>query len=181
METQIFFGGCEGLPDIRRGDALKAAFAKDTPSSKTALSALVWDIADRRMEALALTANEPAMENARDRQTRFGINCVAENGELVNVETSLNPRKREPARLERRAAKLFAGQGKGRRQDLRRPEAPEAVRVVKQRREATEIVFLRSKSSCRIPLGLSAPTLWVFGDCHCCASPAPPNIGNAPT
>jgi len=111
METQIFFGDCEDLLDIRLDNVFKAVFAKDTPNSKTALSALVSDITGRRMEVLTLTANEPAVENTRDRQMRFDINCVAENGELVNVEMSLNPRKHEPARLEYHAAKLFAGQG----------------------------------------------------------------------
>ena len=46
----------------------------------------------------------------RDRQMRFDINCIAEDGELVNVEMSLNPKKFEPVRLEYHAAKLFAGQ-----------------------------------------------------------------------
>jgi predicted transposase/invertase (TIGR01784 family) len=45
-----------------------------------------------------------------DRQIRFDINCKAENGELVNVEMSLNPDPFEPVRLEFHAGKLFTGQ-----------------------------------------------------------------------
>jgi len=73
---------------------------------------------------LTLTTNEPAVENVCDRQMRFDINCIAEDGELVNVDMSLNPKKFEPVRLEYHAAKLFAGQGiMGFWQNLQRPEA----------------------------------------------------------
>jgi predicted transposase/invertase (TIGR01784 family) len=41
---------------------------------------------------------------------RFDINCRAENGELVDVEMSLNPDPFEPVRLEFYAGKLFTGQ-----------------------------------------------------------------------
>ena len=111
MATSVIFDDSEDILDIRLDNVFKAVFAKDTPNSKIALSRLVSDITDRRMEVLTLTANEPAVENVRDRQMRFDINCIAEDGELVNVEMSLNPKKFEPVRLEYHAAKLFAGQG----------------------------------------------------------------------
>ncbi|MCL2190483.1 MAG: Rpn family recombination-promoting nuclease/putative transposase [Treponema sp.] len=111
MAATVIFNDSEDILDIRLDNVFKAVFTRDTPNSKTALSRLVSDITDRKMEVLNLTANEPAVENVRDRQMRFDINCVAENGELVNVEMSLNPRKFEPVRLEYHAAKLFAGQG----------------------------------------------------------------------
>ena len=111
MATSVIFDDSEDILDIRLDSVFKAVFTKSTPNSKTALSRLVSDITDRKMEVLTLTANEPAVENVRDRQMRFDINCIAEDGELVNVEMSLNPRKFEPVRLEYHAAKLFAGQG----------------------------------------------------------------------
>jgi predicted transposase/invertase (TIGR01784 family) len=57
-----------------------------------------------------ISANEPPIDNLRDRQIRFDIACKAENGELVNVEMSLNPDPFEPVRLEFHAGKLFTGQ-----------------------------------------------------------------------
>ncbi|MDR0290003.1 MAG: Rpn family recombination-promoting nuclease/putative transposase, partial [Treponema sp.] len=41
---------------------------------------------------------------------RFDISCQAEDGELLNVEMSLNPDPFEPVRLEFHAGKLFIGQ-----------------------------------------------------------------------
>jgi len=64
----------------------------------------------REMEALDITANEPAPEDERDRQIRFDINCKTADGEKVNVEMCLNPNNFEPVRLEFHAARLFATQ-----------------------------------------------------------------------
>jgi predicted transposase/invertase (TIGR01784 family) len=49
------------------------------------------------LSIVAITANEPAVDNLCDRQIRFDINCRAEDG--------------EPVRLEFYAGKLFTGQG----------------------------------------------------------------------
>jgi len=57
-----------------------------------------------------INANEPPIENLRDRQIRFDICCKAESGERINVEISLTPSPYEPVRLEFHAAKLFIGQ-----------------------------------------------------------------------
>jgi len=54
----------------------------------------------RDISILAITANEPPIENLRDRQIRFDINCKAVNGELINVEMCLNPDPFEPIKLE---------------------------------------------------------------------------------
>ena len=59
---------------------------------------------------IAITANEPAVDSLRDRQIRFDITCKAADGELVNVEMSLNPDPFEPVRMEFHAGKLFTGQ-----------------------------------------------------------------------
>jgi hypothetical protein len=64
----------------------------------------------RELSVITITANEPPIDNLRDRQIRFDINCRAKNGELVNVEMSLNPDTFEPIRLEYHAGKLFTGQ-----------------------------------------------------------------------
>jgi len=64
----------------------------------------------RDISILAITANEPPIENLRDRQIRFDINCKAESGELINVEMCLNPNPFESVKLEFYASKLFIGQ-----------------------------------------------------------------------
>jgi len=110
MAAKIRFSDTEDLIDICMDNVFKAVFTKDTPASKTALSRLVSAIIGRDVDVLTLTANEPAIENIRDRQMRFDITCKDKNGELVNVEMSLNPDPFEPVRLEFHAAKLFIGQ-----------------------------------------------------------------------
>ena len=100
----------DDLIDIRFDNVFKAVFTKDIPASKRALSKLVSALIEREVSITNITANEPPIENLRDRQVRYDINCKAEDGELVNVEMSLNPDTFEPVRLEFHAGKLFIGQ-----------------------------------------------------------------------
>ena len=89
-------------------------------AAKGALSKLVSALIGRLVTVSSINTNEPPIDNLRDRQIRFDINCRAENGELVNVEMSLNPDSFEPVRLEFHAGKLFTGQdirGTGRTYD----------------------------------------------------------------
>jgi hypothetical protein len=96
--------------DICLDNVFKAVFTRNTPESQGALSKLLSAIIGRDLAVITLSANEPPIDNIRDRQIRFDINCRAENGELVNVEMSLNPDPFEPVRLEFHAGKLFTAQ-----------------------------------------------------------------------
>ena len=96
--------------DICKDNVFKAVFTKETPASREALSRLISALIGREVYIESICANEPPIDNLRDRQIRFDINCVTKNGELVNVEMSLNPVSFEPIRLEFYAGKLFAGQ-----------------------------------------------------------------------
>jgi predicted transposase/invertase (TIGR01784 family) len=91
-------------------NVFKAVFTRDTPASQLALSKLVSALIGWKVSIIAISANEPPVDSLRDRQIRFDINCRAENGELVNVEMSLNPDPFEPVRLEFYTGKLFTGQ-----------------------------------------------------------------------
>jgi predicted transposase/invertase (TIGR01784 family) len=91
-------------------NVFKAVFTKNTPESQGALAKLLSAIIGRELSVVSLTANEPPIDNLRDRQIRFDINCRTAGGELLNVEMSLNPDKFEPIRLEFHAGKLFTGQ-----------------------------------------------------------------------
>jgi predicted transposase/invertase (TIGR01784 family) len=106
----IQFEKNEKLIDIRMDNVFKAVFTKDVPESRRALSALLSALTGRSLEVTAIVANEPPVDNLRDRQIRFDINCRADGKEHINVEMSLNPNVCEPVRLEFHAGKLFTGQ-----------------------------------------------------------------------
>jgi predicted transposase/invertase (TIGR01784 family) len=108
--AKIHFDDHDDLIDICKDNVFKAVFARNTPESQGALSELLSAIIGRSLSVITITTNEPPIDNLRDRQIRFDINCRAENGELVNVEMSLNPDAFEPLRLEFYASKLFTGQ-----------------------------------------------------------------------
>ncbi|MCL2042657.1 MAG: Rpn family recombination-promoting nuclease/putative transposase [Treponema sp.] len=96
--------------DIRMDNVFKAVFARETPESTKALSQLISALIGRNVTIVSILANEPPVENIRDRQIRYDINCKAEDGELVDVEICLNPDVFEPVRQEFYTAKLFCGQ-----------------------------------------------------------------------
>jgi predicted transposase/invertase (TIGR01784 family) len=106
----MHFDDTDDLIDICLDNVFKAVFTRDTPASQLALSKLVSALIGREVSIIVISVNEPPVDSLRDRQIRFDINCRAENGELVNVEMSLNPDPFEPVRLEFYAGKLFTGQ-----------------------------------------------------------------------
>jgi len=113
MKASIQFSDTDELLDIRHDHIFKAVFTKNTPASQGALSDLVSTLIERKITVSSITANEPPIEDIRDRSIRFDISCRAESGELVNIEMSLKPASCELARLEYYASKLFN------RQDIR--------------------------------------------------------------
>jgi predicted transposase/invertase (TIGR01784 family) len=108
--SNVHFEDSDDPIDICLDNVFKAVFTRNTPESQGALSKLLSAFIGREVSVIAITANEPPIDNLRDRQIRFDINCKAENGELVNVEMSLNPDPFEPIRLEFHAGKLFTAQ-----------------------------------------------------------------------
>jgi hypothetical protein len=109
-KRELVFDETDDPIDICLDNVFKAVFTKNTPESRGALSNLLSVLTGRELAIVAITANEPPIDNIRDRQIRFDINCKAKDGELVNVEMSLNPDTFEPIRLEFHAGKLFTGQ-----------------------------------------------------------------------
>jgi hypothetical protein len=71
--TKIYFTESEDLLDIRSDNVFKAVFTKDMPESKKALGKLVSALIGREVTIDAITANEPPIEDLRDRQIRFDI------------------------------------------------------------------------------------------------------------
>lgn len=110
MTTKVYFKEDDDIIEICKDNVFKAVFTKDTQASRIALSKLVSALIGREVSIIDILANEPPIDNIRDRQIRFDINCRAENGELVNVEMCFNPNPFEPVRLEFQTGKLFVGQ-----------------------------------------------------------------------
>jgi len=104
------FGDGARIPDIRYDPIFKAVFTKETAESRTALSRLISALIERTVTVDAITANEPPVDDSRQRCLRFDVACKTEKDELVNVEMSFNPRTSEQVRLEYHTARLFVGQ-----------------------------------------------------------------------
>jgi predicted transposase/invertase (TIGR01784 family) len=108
--SKIYFKDDDDPIDIRYDNVFKAVFTKDTPNSRGALSRLISALIGRQVTVSSINANEPPIDDLRNRQIRFDISCKTKKGELVNIEMSLNPDPYEPVRLEFHAGKLFTGQ-----------------------------------------------------------------------
>jgi predicted transposase/invertase (TIGR01784 family) len=108
--AKIYFAENDDILDICKDNVFKAVFTKDIPESQKALGRLVSALVGRELSIIAINANEPPIDNLRDRQIRFDINCKAENGELINVEMGLDTDPFELVRLEYHVGKLFIGQ-----------------------------------------------------------------------
>jgi predicted transposase/invertase (TIGR01784 family) len=104
------FEGGTSVLDIRYDQVFKAVFTRDTLNSRGALSDLISALIGRAVTVDTISANEPPVEDIRQRYVRFDVACKTEKGELVNVEMSFNPKAIEPVRLEYHAARLFTGQ-----------------------------------------------------------------------
>jgi len=96
--------------DIRYDPVFKAVFTKETAESRGALSDLISALIGRTVTVETIIANEPPVDDLRQRYLRFDIVCKTEKGEPVNVEMSFNPQASELVRLEYHAARLFTGQ-----------------------------------------------------------------------
>jgi predicted transposase/invertase (TIGR01784 family) len=100
----------ERILDIRYDPVFKAVFTRDTPKSKGALSDLISTLIGRAVKVETITANEPPIDDLRQRYLRFDVACKTKKGELVNVEMSFNPDSCEQVRLEYYVGRLFSGQ-----------------------------------------------------------------------
>jgi len=103
--------GDRAVIDIRYDPVFKAVFTKETAESRIALSDLISALIGRTVTVDTIIANEPPIDDIRQRYLRFDVACKTDKGEPVNVEMSFNPDASEPVRLEYHAARLFVGQG----------------------------------------------------------------------
>ena len=107
---KIQFSEADDLIDIRYDNVFKAVFTKNTAASRGALSRLISALINRKVTVTTINANEPPINDIRDRPIRFDICCKTGKGKLINIEMGFNPNSFEPVRLEFHAGKLFIGQ-----------------------------------------------------------------------
>jgi predicted transposase/invertase (TIGR01784 family) len=104
------FWDWERFLDIRYDPVFKAVFTKDTFESRGALSKLISALIGRNVTVETIIANEPPIDDTRQRSLRFDVACKTEKGEFINIEMAFNPIASEPVRLEYHVSRLFAGQ-----------------------------------------------------------------------
>jgi len=104
------FGNGQRILDIRYDAVFKGVFTRDTAKSRGALSDLISALIGRTVTVETLVANEPPVDDIRQRYLRFDIACKTEKGEPVNVEMCFNPNASEMVRLEYHVARLFLRQ-----------------------------------------------------------------------
>ncbi|MDR2048984.1 MAG: PD-(D/E)XK nuclease family transposase [Treponema sp.] len=100
----------ETLLDPREDPVFKAIFTRDTPASRGALRSLVSAYLGQELDILTVIANEPPVHSKDDRQIRYDIACVFNNGEKADVEMTLFPGKFEVRRMEYYLARLHCSQ-----------------------------------------------------------------------
>jgi len=76
-KTDIYFDETDDIIDIRYDKVFKAVFTNDTKTSQRALSKLISAIIGQEVTVISINANEPPIDNIRDRQIRFDIHCRA--------------------------------------------------------------------------------------------------------
>ena len=107
---KIYFNYDDDIINPCWDNVFKATFTKETPESRGALEYLLSAILRRKLTALSIVANEPPVESVNERQIRYDIQCKFDDGELCNIEMTLNPDSYEPVRLEYYSSKMFIGQ-----------------------------------------------------------------------
>ncbi|MFP3091309.1 Rpn family recombination-promoting nuclease/putative transposase [Treponema sp. TIM-1] len=110
MRYPILFSPEDDIIDICWDNVFKAIFTQDIPPSQGALKRLISAFIGRSVDVLAVVANEPPALGRGDRQIRYDIRVRFDQGELANVEMTLNPQGFEALRLEYYAARLYSSQ-----------------------------------------------------------------------
>jgi predicted transposase/invertase (TIGR01784 family) len=96
--------------DITCDPVFKAVLTRETEESRNALRFLVSAIIRRPVTIISVIANEPPVNSANERQIRYDIAVKFNDGNLGNIEMTVNPKKYEHFRQEYHLAKLFTTQ-----------------------------------------------------------------------
>jgi predicted transposase/invertase (TIGR01784 family) len=88
----------------------KAIFTSETPESQAALKDFISTYTEQKVVEVMVSSNEPAVTGIDDKQIRFDVNCVFNDGQRANVEMTISPTLDELIRLEHYVSVLFTRQ-----------------------------------------------------------------------
>jgi hypothetical protein len=108
MPKPIRFDPEADIIDIRFDKAFKAVFTRESPSSRGALKGLLSCLIRRDITTLSLGPNEPPPAFPEDRQIRLDIHCKFNDGELADIEMTMNPRAFETLRMEFLSSAIYS-------------------------------------------------------------------------
>ena len=107
---KIYLRDDDDILDLCFDATFKAMLTKATPESRRALHGLLTAYLMRDIETVYVTANEPPINDIRNRRIRYDVNCKCTTGDLADVEMAMHPRAHEAKRLEYYEARLHASQ-----------------------------------------------------------------------
>jgi len=84
----MYFDDSDDPIDICLDNVFKAVFTRNTHASQGALSKLISALIGREVSIIAISTNEPPIDNLRDRQIRFDINCFLRRSSRRGVENA---------------------------------------------------------------------------------------------
>ena len=88
----------------------KALFTSETAESREALKDFISTYIGKKVKEVRIVGNEPAVFMVDDKQIRYDVNCVFDNGEKCNVEMTVFPSLHEHLRIEYYVSRLFVSQ-----------------------------------------------------------------------
>jgi hypothetical protein len=97
--------------NICQDEVFKAVFTKDSPESKAAITSLLSAFIGKELTIISITANEVPIDDVHERQLRLDISVRFDDGELANIEITVDPKPAENIRMEYHLARLFVSQG----------------------------------------------------------------------
>jgi predicted transposase/invertase (TIGR01784 family) len=100
----------EDLLDLKDDVTFKFVFSSERESSRKALSSLISAFTGHEIKKLSVSPNESVAQFLREKQIRFDVCCVFNNGERANVEMCFHPNEDEALRSEFFAARLHTSQ-----------------------------------------------------------------------
>ncbi|MDR2073913.1 MAG: Rpn family recombination-promoting nuclease/putative transposase, partial [Oscillospiraceae bacterium] len=100
----------EDLLDPKDDAVFKFLFTSENEYSRGALKSLISELTGHEVKELRISMNEPPVEFVGDKQIRFDVNCLFNDGQRANVEMCMYPNENEAGRSELFAARLFLTQ-----------------------------------------------------------------------
>src|SRR5574344_883293 len=105
MTHKTYRPNSKALLDPCFDEVFKALSTQNSPESRNALTDFLTNLLDRKIAKLTLLPNEPPVDDDKDKQTRFDIACIFDDGKMADIEMQ---GRNEDTAYERRAEYLCA-------------------------------------------------------------------------